>query len=304
MKLRYSVCLSVLLAAAATQTAVAAGVEVTLDTNLPVGPTGLLFHKGAFYGGAVIGVSSYGTIYQLVAPSKTNPKWSYKILYVFDDYQGGGAYPSGALISDTAGNLYGTTFLGGVASGRTSNGTLFRLTAPATLGGNWSEQTIYSFQTAVNPQVKLAIDGAGDLYLATGSSVLQFTPPATAGASYTMSAIPIPSGYQANGSGVVIDRFGNLFGVAQTIATSPSVSDIVYELTPPATQNAQWSSRTLQSFSATAHVGQLGLSLNGHLFGTTSPVGSSCDAGNCAVFELVQGGPRVVVGTDRPQFCQ
>ncbi len=56
VKLRYSVCLSVLLAAAAPQAAVAAGVEVTLDTNLPVGPTGLLFHKGAFYGGAVVGV--------------------------------------------------------------------------------------------------------------------------------------------------------------------------------------------------------------------------------------------------------
>ncbi len=142
----------------------------------------------------------------------------------------------------------------------------------------------------VKPRVKLAIDGAGSLYLASGGNVLQFTPPATAGAPYTMSAIPIPSDYQANGSGVVIDRFGNLFGVAQTIATSPAVSDIVFELTPPATQGAQWSSRTLQSFSATAHVGQLGLSPNGHLFGTTSPVGSSCDAGNCAVFELVQGG--------------
>ncbi len=277
---------------AAPQAALAAGVEVTLDASLPVAPTGLTFRKSVFYGGAIAGVDSYGTIYQLVAPSKANPKWSYKIVCVFSDYQGDGAYPSAALAFDTAGNLYGTTYGGGAAppSAPTGNGTLFKLLPSSGSDGNWSKQIIYTFQTPVQPRVKLAIDSAGDLYLATGDSVLQFMPPATGSGSYTMAAIPIPSGYQANGSGVVIDRFGNLYGVAQTIATSPSASDIVYELTPPATKGAQWSSRTLQSFSATAYVGQLGLSPNGQLFGTTSPVGSLCDAGNCAVFELVQGG--------------
>ena len=280
-----------MLAASVLQPAAAAGVEVTLDASLPVAPTGFLFHKGVLYGAAITGVNSYGSAYQMVPPSKTNPKWSFDILCVFADFQGDGAYPSAALVADTAGNLYGTTFGGGVAVPNTvGNGTLFKLLPPSGSDGNWFQQIIYTFQTAVQPRVKLAIDGAGDLYLATGNSVLQFTPPATGSGSYTMAAIPIPSGYQANGSGVVIDRFGNLYGVAQTIATSPSVSDIVYQLTPPTTEGAQWSSRTLQSFPVTAHVGQLGLSPSGHLFGTTSPVGAACDPASCAVFALVQSG--------------
>ena len=269
----------------------AAGVEVTLQPDLPALPTGLQFDKNAFYGGAVLGVNSYGTVYQLVPPSKTNPNWSVKLLHVFN-YEGDGAIPHAAIIADKAGNLYGSTFAGGVGNGA-GNGTLFKLVPPSGSQTSWSLQTIYTFQTPVNPQAKLAIDPAGLLYLASGDSVLQFTPPASGGGSYTMAAIPIPSGYQADSSGVAIDRFGNLYGVGKTIATSPPAYDIVFQLTPPAVSGAQWTSHTLQSFPSNAHVGQLRLSPNGHLFSTTSPVGAGCDAGNCAVFELVQSGKEV-----------
>ncbi len=283
------------LIAASPVFAQAASVEVTLSSNLPTAPTGVLLKDGAIVSGAVIGVSSYGAIFQSVLPTKTNPHWSVRILYAFDDYDGDGAYPAGALVADKAGNLYGATFGGGAGANPGGNGTLYKLMPPSASQANWVKQTIYRFQTQVVPQGKLAVDAAGNLYLPSAKSVLQFTPPASGAASYTMTAIPIVAGYQANASngvatasGVVIDRFGNIYGVAKTIATSPPATEIVYQLTPPATSGTQWTGRILQSFPSTATVGQLGLSPNGHLFGATSPQGALCDAANCAVFELVQ----------------
>ncbi len=275
---------------AVSPAAMAAGVEVTLQPDLPSQPTGLQFNKGAFYGGAVVGVSSYGAVYQLVPPSKTNPNWSVKLLHVFN-YEADGAIPHAAVIADKAGNLYGSTFASHVGNA-VGYGTLFKLVPSSGSQTNWSLQTIYAFQTPGQPQVKLAIDPAGILYLAAGDSVLQFTPPATGSGAYTMAAIPIPSGCQADSSGVVIDRFGNLYGVGKTIATSPPAYDIIYQLTPPAAAGAQWTGQALQSFPSDAHVGQLRLSPKGQLFSTTSPVGAGCDAGNCAVFELVQSGKK------------
>jgi hypothetical protein len=58
---------------------------------------------------------------------------------------------------------------------------------------------------------------------------------------------------------------------------------------PPRRRLTQWTGRTLKSFASNAAVGQLALSANGTLFGTTSPVGTECGATNCAVFELLQG---------------
>ena len=76
-----------------------------------------------------------------------------------------GSHPVGGLIRDSAGNLYGATNTGGVAS---NNGTIFKLD---TLG----QMTIlytFPFSTQGGPVVGLAQDAAGNFYGATSLNVV------------------------------------------------------------------------------------------------------------------------------------
>ena len=61
---------------------------------------------------------------------------SESVLYSFGSQTGDGYYPYAGLIADKSGNLYGTTYYGGVNS---SYGAVFELTPSGT------ETTLYSF---------------------------------------------------------------------------------------------------------------------------------------------------------------
>lgn len=88
---------------------------------------------------------------------------TYTVLY---NFQGGtdGDFPFAGLVSDTAGNLYGTTTEGGPSN----DGTVFKLSGT-------TETVLYSFKggtDGANPEAPLIIDAAGNLYgtTATGGS--------------------------------------------------------------------------------------------------------------------------------------
>jgi uncharacterized repeat protein (TIGR03803 family) len=74
-----------------------------------------------------------------------------------------GAAPMAGLAMDSAGNLYGTTQIGG-ANG---SGTVFKISAAGT------ESTLYSFEGGATdgsrPTADLIMDSAGNLYGTTGS---------------------------------------------------------------------------------------------------------------------------------------
>src|SRR5579859_4853818 len=82
-------------------------------------------------------------------------------LYNFSGYADGGN-PLSSLMMDAAGNLYGTTFVGG-ANGA---GEVFELSPSA--GGGWTESVLYSFTggaDGANPYLADVIfDAAGNLY--------------------------------------------------------------------------------------------------------------------------------------------
>ena len=82
-------------------------------------------------------------------------------VYDFGGGNNAGA-PFGGVISDAAGNLYGTTtFL---------NGAVFKLTPQA--GGGWSETVLYTFCCGTdggNPQGSLVMDTSGKLFGTTVS---------------------------------------------------------------------------------------------------------------------------------------
>src|SRR5438128_1159205 len=97
----------------------------------------------------------------LTAPAD-GPRLSSGVLAADSD----GFQPNTGLVTDSAGNLYGTTKGGGINNG----GTVFRL-SPA--GGGWSETFLYTFGSVsgdgTSPTGGLTIDTGGNLYGTTGS---------------------------------------------------------------------------------------------------------------------------------------
>jgi hypothetical protein len=150
--------------------------------------------KGTLYGTIGGGGSSNceggcGTVFKLqVVPGKG---WQLSTLY---EFQGGndGYAPDAGLVFDAAGNLYGTTFLGGNDSCQfyqySGCGTVFQL-IPAG-NGTWNKTTLYYFTGGDDGEFPsdgtLILDNAGRLYGTTlggatyGSSgygtVYQITP--------------------------------------------------------------------------------------------------------------------------------
>src|SRR5437667_1083318 len=105
-----------------------------------------------------------------------------------------GTQPEGGLITDSAGNLFGTTAGGGTGRG----GTIFEFSPPAT-SGPWTETILYNFSTSgpsgFYPQGGLVFDKAGNLYGTTANgggangTVFQLAPPATAAGAWTFSVL-------------------------------------------------------------------------------------------------------------------
>jgi uncharacterized repeat protein (TIGR03803 family) len=134
---------------------------------------------GNLYGTSASGGSSAdcqngcGTLFEL-SPSGT--AWKETVLYSFQGSSTDGDDPTASLILDTAGNLYGTTFQGGIKaqclsnSGPPSCGVVFEL-SPAG-NGSWTETVLHKFanstQDGGNPSGGLVFDAAGDLYGTTG----------------------------------------------------------------------------------------------------------------------------------------
>jgi uncharacterized repeat protein (TIGR03803 family) len=113
---------------------------------------------GNLYGTTGGGGDCCGTVFKLTA--NADGSWTESLLYSFT---GGadGAGPSGSLIFDAAGNLYGTTASGGEFGW----GTVFKLTPNA--DGSWTESLLHVFSGQTDgafPFAGLIFDAAGNLY--------------------------------------------------------------------------------------------------------------------------------------------
>jgi len=117
--------------------------------------SGLLFDQA----GNLYGTASYGGQYTYGMALRLTPSalgWQQNVLHAFQG-NGDGIDPQGALISDSAGSLYGTTAVGGAQD----LGTVFEL-SPS--GSGWSYAILYNFTDQGAPQDTLAMDAAGSLY--------------------------------------------------------------------------------------------------------------------------------------------
>jgi uncharacterized repeat protein (TIGR03803 family) len=104
------------------------------------------------------GAYTFGTVFEL--SPKAGGGWSEKVLHNFGNTGKDGNDPSGGVLLDAAGNLYGTTYSGGAYG----LGTVFELT-PKPAGG-WTEKILHTFngKNGAASDAGLIFDTSGNLY--------------------------------------------------------------------------------------------------------------------------------------------
>jgi uncharacterized repeat protein (TIGR03803 family) len=117
----------------------------------------VLDSAGNLYGTTTSGGSdAVGNVFKL---TPANGYWNFSTVHSFTGGRDGG-YPEGRLTLDQAGNIYGTTALGGTYQ----YGTVFRLTLAQ---GVWKETVLHNFANGADgqgPYGGLTLDSSGNLY--------------------------------------------------------------------------------------------------------------------------------------------
>jgi uncharacterized repeat protein (TIGR03803 family) len=251
-----------------------------------------LSSTGALYGTTRVGgVSNLGTVYQLTAPT-TGTIWTGTVLHSF---AGGtdGSNPEAMVAVDSKGNVYGTTYAGGLGG----DGTVFKLAPPSTPGGAWTPSVLHNFtgNDGKNPQAGVLFDSTGALNGTTVNGgangfgvVFHLAPPAKGTTSWTESVLHSFIGGVTDGanpqSTLVQDSKGDLYGTAYTAGASGM--GVAFELTPPTTSGGTWGEVIMHNFAGNDGANpQAGLvmSKTGLLFGTTAKGGLS---GSGTIFQL------------------
>ncbi len=121
--------------------------------------------KGNVYG--TTNEPGYGQVFQLSRNS--SGKWNEATIYSFLSGNDGSA-PIGTLVVDPPGNVYGTTFVGGIGCNQFLCGTVYRLTPQSTVP--WKETILHYFESAEDgsePRQGLLLDSAGNLFGTTSA---------------------------------------------------------------------------------------------------------------------------------------
>ncbi len=234
---------------------------------------------------------------------------TFKILHVFRRFSGG-HNAMGTLVSDAAGNLYGTTFNGGFVysgCGTASEGcgVVFKL-APNP-DGTWTEHVLHRFTGGADgaaPGAGVILDAAGNLYGTTAfggsdgwGTVFELMPnPDGTWTEHVLHTFMGGTDGAVPFAGVILDAAGNLYGTTYSGGSSTCMNDwgpgcgVVFKLTHKS--DGTWTEHVLHRFSKSVLCcGKDGqspfagviLDAAGNLHGTTFAGGSS-DAG--VVFKL------------------
>jgi uncharacterized repeat protein (TIGR03803 family) len=221
------------------------------------------------------GPGGLGTVYEL---ARSGSGWMESVLYGFPGRGNDGIFP-GAVTLDNAGNLYGTTFNGGLSN----DGTVFELMYTSGIG--WTENLLYSFQNGNDGDLPIAgviFDQSGNLYGATtnggsggGGTVFELTP--SGGGSWKYSLLySFTGGYRCGPVGNLVMEAGNLYGT--TLCDGANQAGSVFKLTPPYGQQNYTSLHDFCAAGPPCIDGAYPISnvspSNGKLYGTASAGGS------------------------------
>lgn len=254
-----------------------------------------------FYGG---GQTNVGTVFRLTPPPTLPGDWTETVLHSFSDLLDGWD-PWAGLVADAAGNLYGTTWLGGTEG---DCGVVFQLSP---MGNTWSYSVLHNFACddetdGGEPRNDLAVDSHGNLYGTTtvggtglcigGCGVIFELSPS--GGNWTEAILynfpAVGSGEEATGGtggGVILDNKGNLYGTTFA-GGGQNAAGAVFILKRPAQPRGQWTYHVLHSFVDPAQglYPEAGVTFDrqGNLYGTTQiGGGTGCSGSGCGVvFEL------------------
>jgi uncharacterized repeat protein (TIGR03803 family) len=261
------------------------------EAKVVFGPDGSLYGTTAWGGGIScqtdIGFGC-GTVFK-VHPKPTNCSsvpclWTDTVLYRFAGGANDGAVPVADVVFDHAGNLYSTTFEGGVYTtncnyGHDWCGTVFELTPSH---GAWTESLLYRFTGGTDggvPEAGLTLDSAGNLYGTTlteepsgGGTVFEMTNSGSGWAENVLYTFVSGGGggYFPQGD-LIFDPAGNLYGT--TIYGGSGGGGTVFQLTP---SNGGWTFAQVYGLSGfeqngpTAGVVRDGA---GNLYGTAYDLG-------------------------------
>jgi uncharacterized repeat protein (TIGR03803 family) len=223
-----------------------------------------------------------GTVFKL------SPTGKETILHSFAGGPGDGANPLAGLTMDQAGNLYGTTYVGGPGCPGNGCGTVYKVTPSGT------ETVLYSFTGGADGSlpysVNLVIDTAGNLYGTTlGGGDLK----CGCGVVFKIDRIGAETVLYAftgagNGgspfAGVVRDSQGNLYGTASTGGSGGW--GVVFKVDPAGNETVLYNF-TYDEVQPSLVASSLVLDRAGNLYGTTLYGGSLSDG---SVFEVSSQG--------------
>ena len=266
------------------------------------GPIGSLVFDSAgnLYGATTTGgLGSGGVVYELMP--QAGGGWTEKVLHNFSNSKDGAGLMSGVIL-DGSGNVYGTTFRGGIGHG---SGIAYELSPQA--GGEWKETILYSFgqgkYDGENPFASLVLDAAGNLYGTTNAggqyvgngTVFELSPHAGGGWTETILhsfALNGHDGIKPFGS-LIFDSAGNLYGTTSQGGIYGSgasfIGGTVFKLTPES--DGSWTEQVLHNFGngtdGSYPMDGLIFDSSGNLYGTTYYGGTSGGyPGDGAVFEI------------------
>lgn len=214
------------------------------------GPTTVLLGPGNALYVSTTSEGGTGTIISL-SPPVTPPRtihdnhWIETILHRFQGFPSDGALPSGNLVLDAAGNIYGATNEGGSHG----QGTVFELVHS---NGSWSESILYNFLGGADgafPLGGVTLGADGNLYGTTSSG--------GASASGAVFQLVSASGWHDNTlysftcgsdgcmpmSGVTFDALGNLYSSTSGIECANGGAGNAFELS-----SGNWSYSSLYCF--------------------------------------------------------
>jgi uncharacterized repeat protein (TIGR03803 family) len=202
----------------------------------PVWSTSMLGKRRLFSGDLTVAV--FVALFLIAAPPARGQSLS--VLYNF--CSGGTSCPDGedpnsALISDAAGNFYGTTQSGGTGAGY-GQGTVFEISPDG--NGGWTETVLYAFTGGTDggrPVSPVIFDSLGNLYGTAQNGgahnygvVFKLAP---AGQSWTETVLYSFSGGldgESPEAGLIMDSEGNLYGTSDLCAFELSPSGGTWDL--------------------------------------------------------------------------
>jgi hypothetical protein len=262
---------------------------------------GNLYGTTTYGGGTDCGGAGCGTVFEL---RREGDQWVESVLYRFTGGSDGGT-PEGVLTLDREGNIFGTTYNGGLnVCGGWPCGVVFELQHTAS---GWKESVPYSFdyRNGGQPIGGLAIDSAGNLYGTTPYGGQPNTPPfdptgtvfelQRAGSGWSFKVLyRFPSDAGGPEGGLTLDAQGNLYGTANAGGRYGNGS--VFELRRPTQGRPRWAFKNLYSFMLSYDGGSPSSGVifdgAGNLYGTAVVGGSghACQVWCGVVFQLTPSG--------------